>query len=101
MSEEEFIATKKCPHCQQWSVWQQQPDDRCQHCGQLLDPRTHAEEAGREAAGPPPPAGLRWLQIQPDDGAAVRFLKTIGQGGQWLFAAVVGFFVWLVTMMAA
>ncbi|MEJ7665926.1 MAG: hypothetical protein WKG07_43620 [Hymenobacter sp.] len=72
-------------------MWQQQPDDRCQHCGQLLDPRTHAEEAERQAAGPPPPTGLRWLQIQPDDGAAVRLLKIIGQGGQWLFAAVVGF----------
>lgn len=27
----------KCPHCNQWTSWQEQLHDRCQHCNQLLE----------------------------------------------------------------
>ncbi|MDR6782350.1 phage FluMu protein Com [Pedobacter africanus] len=27
----------KCPHCCQWTVWQEQLQDRCKHCNGLLE----------------------------------------------------------------
>ncbi len=27
----------KCPHCKEWTNWQEQLYDRCEHCKQLLE----------------------------------------------------------------
>ena len=100
MADKNSISTKKCPACQQWSHWQQQADDRCEHCGALLDPRSHAE-AAQQAAAAPQRGGIQLIGIYPEDGGAVRFFKTIVRGGQLLFIAILGFIVWLVTALAA
>jgi len=31
---------KKCPECNQWTSWNHQLTDKCEHCGELLDKRT-------------------------------------------------------------
>ena len=91
--------TKKCPACQQWSGWQKQPDDRCEHCGELLDPRTHAE--AQQAAAAPPRGGIQLMEIRPEDAGLVWFFKTLVRGGQLLFIAIIGFIVGLVTAIAS
>ena len=98
MADKSMTSTKKCPACQQWSEWQQQADDRCEHCGALLDPRTHAEAQQAAAA---PPRGIQLMEIKPEDGGLVRFFKTLVRGGQLLFIAIIGFIVWLVTAIAS
>ena len=30
---------KKCPHCGEWTVWNNKLNDRCTHCSELLDQR--------------------------------------------------------------
>ena len=93
-------STKKCPHCGQWSRWQQRAADRCEHCGQLLDPRRYAAEqacAAREAA---PVSPVLLIEIKPDDNAFVKFFKYIIRGGQLAFAAIVSFFLWLAAVVA-
>ncbi|MBU6120570.1 hypothetical protein [Hymenobacter siberiensis] len=100
MADKNFISTKKCPVCQQWSHWQQQATDRCEHCGKLLDPRTH-EETRQRAATEHLRGGIQLVEIYPEDGGLVRFFKTIVRGGQLLFVAILGFIVWLVTALAA
>ncbi|WP_262888640.1 hypothetical protein [Hymenobacter sp. HDW8] len=40
------------------------------------------------------------IEIKPDDNAAVRFFKTIVRGGQFAFAAILSFIIWLVTLAA-
>ena len=95
-------STKKCPHCGQWSAWQQRATDRCEHCGQLLDPqRVAREEARREQDEQPAAPGLTLIEIKPDDGPVLTFLKYIVRGGQLAFAAIMAFLVWLVTAVAA
>lgn len=34
---------KKCPHCGQWTIWNNKLDDRCTHCNTLLNQRRLAE----------------------------------------------------------
>lgn len=91
--------TKKCPHCQEWSAWNQRPNDRCDHCGNFLDPRGHqyAQQQAQQASEPEP-APL--FKIQPDDGAVVRFFKRLGRVGQLVFGAILALFVAIVTFVA-
>lgn len=40
------------------------------------------------------------IEIKPEDGALVRFVKYIIRGGQLAFAALLAFMLWLVTALA-
>lgn len=97
-----LLSTKKCPHCGKWSVWQQQVTDRCEHCGEFLDPQRVARDNIRhEQRQKKAVPGLSLIEIKPDDGPVLSFFKYIGRGGQIAFAAIMAFFVWLVTAVAA
>jgi hypothetical protein len=100
MRDEELVSTKRCPHCQQWSGWHLQPTDRCEHCGQLLDPQGHNRAQQQAAAAQRKPT-IRLLEISPEDKGFTRFWKTMVRGGQLLFIALMGFFIWLVTAIAS
>ncbi|MBW3128445.1 hypothetical protein [Hymenobacter profundi] len=91
--------TKKCPHCQQWSAWNQRPNDRCEHCGGFLDPRAQRRvaEENRKAIEPKEPS---LLEIQSDDNVIVRFFKRIGRVGQVVFGAILAFFIAVITFVA-
>lgn len=94
-------SSKKCPNCQQWSVWQLQPTDHCEHCGALLDPRALKNAEAREELANQKMPSVLLVEINPEDGPVTRFFKTIVRGGQLLFAAIMAFLVWLVTAVAA
>lgn len=93
-------ATKKCPHCQQWTPWQQQPSDCCVHCGQVLEPYRVASDQEREKLEQVPNSQLMLIEIKPEDGAVVTFFKYIIRGGQMAFAAIVAFVIWFLTTLA-
>jgi predicted amidophosphoribosyltransferase len=99
MSDTPLLSTKKCPHCQQWSPWQQRPADRCAHCGELLDPQAHQSDLAREETAQQKMPSVLLVEIKPEDGAVMRFFKTIVRGGQLAFAAILGFIVWVVTVL--
>jgi hypothetical protein len=99
MADKKLISTKKCPACQQWSNWQQQASNHCEHCGELLDPRAHAE-AEQQAAAANQRGGIELMEVGPEDKGLVWFFKNIIRSGQLLFIAIIGFIVWLVTALA-
>jgi len=102
MEGEVLVSTKKCPFCQQWSEWQLQPSDRCTHCGKLLDPQAHHRaQQDAAAAHNKQQSPVRLIQINPEDGAVLRFFKWLVRGGQMLFMALLAFFVWIATAIAA
>ncbi|GAB3845991.1 hypothetical protein GCM10028822_05330 [Hymenobacter terrigena] len=100
MPDTPLFSSKKCPECQQWSTWEQHPDDRCTHCGALLDPQAQRSALAREELANQPMPAFALLEIKADDRAVVRFFKTIIRGGQLAFAALLAFIVWVVTLLA-
>lgn len=100
--EEALISEKKCPHCGQWSAWQQQHDDRCRHCGQLLDPRAQRMHTFREQQRADNKKKLAALlvAVRADDPWHVRVGKRLFNGVQLVFAAIISFIIWLATAVA-
>ncbi|TGE16418.1 hypothetical protein [Hymenobacter elongatus] len=92
-------ASKKCPHCGFWSPWQQQSDDACQRCGQLLDPVRNRSEQAREKEAQAPLPQFLLIELKPEDGPITRFFKHIARGGQLAFAATVSFILWVITLL--
>jgi hypothetical protein len=99
LADAENSATKKCPHCGQWTAWQQQPSDCCQWCGKVLEPYRVASNQARQTLADKAMPQMLLVDIKPDDGTALRFLKRIIRGGQLAFAALVAFFVWILTVV--
>ena len=96
-----FQSSKKCPECGEWSDWNQQISDTCQHCGALLSQQEFLRVAAREAAQQEKKGfevGL--ISIHPNDSWPVVALKRLVQAIQISFVAVVSFIIWLLTMLA-
>ncbi len=97
-----MIATKKCPHCHQWSSWHHQATDRCQHCQELLDPQAyqrslaHYDREQEESKK----INITLIEIFPMDSAFTRFWKRIVQGFQLTFIAILSFILWLIALLA-
>ncbi|MGB3616942.1 MAG: hypothetical protein WBA12_02390 [Catalinimonas sp.] len=98
----ESTAEKKCPNCGQWSPWQQHHDDRCVHCGAMLDPRAKEMHTFREEQEADNKERIKALlkSIAPDDPWYVRVGKRTYNVVQIVFAAVVSFIIWFATMIA-
>ena len=95
-------ATKKCPHCQQWSAWHHQVTDRCEHCQGLLDPKAHQrvlDQDTREEAEKKQ-FNVVLIEILPTDSAFTKFWKRIVQGFQLTFMAILSFILWLIALLA-
>ncbi|RYU81280.1 hypothetical protein [Hymenobacter persicinus] len=95
-----LFASKKCPHCRQWSAWQQQATDCCEYCGELLDPAAQRRAAEQEEIANQPVPQFMLIDIKPTDGPLLRFFKYLVRGGQLAFAAIMAFFLWFVTVLA-
>ncbi|MGV3586565.1 MAG: hypothetical protein ACO1OF_06170 [Adhaeribacter sp.] len=96
-----FKSSKKCPHCGEWSEWDQQPTDTCQFCGALLDDRTLLREAAREAESRnKKQLEIDIIEVYPTDSFFVKIGKRIIQAIQISFIAIVSFIIWFLTMLA-
>lgn len=95
-------STRKCPHCGQWSAWNQEPTDRCQFCQHLLDPDAFARQQAQEdrKAEEKERFTVDFIKIDPDDPFFLKFFKRIGLGFQLLFVAIMTFILWLIAFLA-
>ena len=95
-------ASKKCPHCQQWSAWAQNPEDRCEHCQHILDPVTMARQQAREERNRKEKErfAVEFIRINTDDAWYLQFIKRIGLGFQIAFVSIVSLFIWFITLLA-
>ncbi|QNF31328.1 RNHCP domain-containing protein (plasmid) [Adhaeribacter swui] len=95
--------TKKCPHCGQWSHWNQNPEDRCEHCRNPLDPITlNRQQAKYDLQQQEKQRfSLDLIRINPDDSWFIRFTKKVGLGFQLIFVAIITFFIWFIAFVAA
>ena len=81
-------------------MWRQQPDDRCEHCGELLDLQAKKSADAREKLANQKTPSVILMEINPEDGPVLRFLKTMVRGGQLAFAAIMTFILWVVAAVA-
>lgn len=89
-------AEKKCSSCNEWTTWEQQINDRCLHCDELLDEVAVKEKEERDE---------KERVFQENDFFRIRetdgfFMITVRKTG-WLlhaiFAAITWSFLWFVT----
>ena len=95
-------SSRKCPNCGQWSLWNQSPEDLCEHCGKILDPQglkarqMQEEEDFRQKQN----INIALIEIFPYDSTFTRFWKRIVQGFQITLMGIISFIIWLVTVLA-
>ena len=92
------VSQKKCPHCGQWTVWNQGMDDTCSHCGHLLSTHLREKEA-RAKRIYEAPKGL--FPVQATDGLFLRIGKQTLNVTHIAFMALVSFVMWFVTVVAS
>ena len=90
---------KKCPDCSQWTAWNHQLTDKCEHCGEVLDKRAlndlqrfeETERVNVENSFYEPKPGDNFLML------AVRKATWIANV---IYMAIVSFFLWAFTTLA-
>lgn len=99
---EQLKSSRKCPGCGQWSGWNQSPDDKCEHCDDVLDPQglKNRQEQEAEEQRQKKNLNLALIEIYPTDPPLTRFGKRIIQAGQLSLMAIISFIIWLVTVAA-
>ena len=92
------MSQKKCPNCGKWSNWNNNLEDRCEHCGELLSPieldrKTKKEdEIDRQEKD--------WMfYINPEDSGLVKFFKKSGNLFYTVFMAIMTFIMWLIAAL--
>jgi hypothetical protein len=91
---------KKCPHCQQWSTWNQNIEDTCQYCGASLSPREVEEQLTEQNKDTSDQFKIKLIRINEHDHPVLKIFKRFIQGFQLLFFSIVSFTVWLATAIA-
>ena len=94
-------SVKKCPICGQWSRWNQNFEDRCEHCNSLLAPvELKDQEDIQDMAEKNEKFSIQLVTINPDDNLLVAGVKRVIQAFQLTFVAIISFLVWLATAIA-
>jgi hypothetical protein len=92
-----FMSQKKCPSCQQWSNWSQKLDDKCEHCGALLEGQRIAEIRQREKMVSRPMT-FNKRKIEPGDSLGKAIYKRVFNVTGAAYFAFLSFMVWLIAV---
>ncbi|HZX59842.1 MAG TPA: hypothetical protein VFE54_13995 [Mucilaginibacter sp.] len=101
------ISEIKCPHCGEWTMWQDNVDDRCINCGAFLDSRRFSLEVEKKIN-----KDLKkeddYFALKPSDGPFTRELKLFFNSLRWaayyvqlIFFAFITIMLLLVSLFAA
>lgn len=92
------MGEKKCPHCGQWSKWNKNLTDTCEHCGQTLggvdleyhERRERDTQANEE----------QWIfYIHDTDSDLVKILKKTGNFFYTVYISIITFLAWLIAAL--
>jgi hypothetical protein len=90
------MSQKKCPACAQWSNWNQDMNDKCEHCGMVLEHQRAADTRKREEKARRPLTFTR-RKIEPGDSMVQMLYKSIFN---WTGAAYFGFLSFMMWLIA-
>ncbi|WP_194776711.1 hypothetical protein [Pararhodonellum marinum] len=92
------MGEKKCPHCGEWSSWNLNSRDTCDHCGKTLGVKDLKYEEQR--ASDKKVNEENWIfYIKEDDNEFVKLLKKIGNVFYVIYMSIVTFLAWLVAAL--
>ena len=80
-----------------------EPDGRCKHCGELLDPRAFQSRLAQEEIREKEKHRFRLnlIEIDPSEPFYLRGPKQVVRAIQISFVAVVSFIIWLIVAVAS
>jgi uncharacterized membrane protein YvbJ len=93
-----IMGEKKCPHCGQWSTWNQKLDDPCDHCGKPLggEDLVHQQMVEKDAQD----RAEKWIfYIREDDSDLMVALKKIGNAAYVVYMSILSFIAWLIAAL--
>lgn len=92
------MSQKKCPNCGEWSIWTNNYEDRCEHCGEILSPVDLARQQKKEVENiKNEKSGM--FYINPEDSGIKRFFKNSGNVFYTVFMAIMTFIMWLIAAL--
>ena len=83
---------KKCPHCGQWTPWTQKAEDRCDHCGGVLDERTVNEKVANQVKEADAKANS-FFNVKPTDRFPMIVVRKVAFMAHAIYAAIVWLFL--------
>lgn len=92
------MGEKKCPHCGEWSSWDQDLNDVCDHCGKPLggidliykEKRAAQEKASEE----------QWVFfIKETDSEFVKKAKKVGNFFYTVYISIITFIAWVIAAL--
>ena len=90
---------KKCPECNQWTSWNHQLTDKCEHCGELLDKRTISDLEYFEKQQKQNNENSFTVPKNDDNFLMLALRRTVWIANV-IYMATVSFFLWLFTTLA-
>ncbi len=85
---------KKCPNCQEWTVWNRKLNDRCTQCNELLDVNRVKETEAyleREKSN----KRSDFYNVKETDGIFMIATRKIALFFHIVFGAISWFFIWM------
>lgn len=92
------MGEKKCPHCGEWSTWNQNLDDPCDHCGKPLggEDLAHKQMVEKDAQE----RAEKWIfYIREDDSDLMVVLKKIGNTAYVIYMSILSFIAWVIAAL--
>jgi hypothetical protein len=92
------MGEKKCPHCGNWSSWNQNLKDTCDHCGKSLggidleyqEIRARDKQANEE----------QWIfYIKESDSSFIKAMKKTGNFFYTVYMSIITFLAWLIAAL--
>lgn len=92
------MSQKKCPACGQWSHWNQDINDKCEHCGKVLEAQRAVDQKKREDNAKKPMTFTR-RRIEPGDSFGKVVYKNVFNWAGAAYFAFLSFMVWLIAVV--
>lgn len=92
------MGEKKCPHCGEWSAWNGDMRDACDHCGKPLGGRDLDYQEKRDADTKRNEE--QWIfYIKESDSEAVKLAKQVGNFFYTIYMGIITFIAWLIAVL--
>lgn len=89
----------KCPHCDKWTLWNGDLDDRCLYCGGFLEPQRFSREIERKISNEVKKE-RDYFALRPTDGQFLRRIKLFFNSFRWaVYYVEIAFFVFITLLL--